>query len=331
MYNAHFGLSREPFGPTPDPAFFFMTSQHREAVSSITYCILERRGFAALISRPGMGKTSVILHLIEAMRGQASIALLVYPYLEASSVLESIFRSLGLSLEPSLSKNYQKFYDFLLETEALRKTCVVIVDEAQGLSSDALEALRILSNFETANQKLVQIIFVGQPGLAHTLASPVLEQLRQRIVIVARLGPLSPPDVEHYVKHRLTVAGCAQLPFSRDSLAAIAEHSHGIPRNINTFCFASMTLAFALGAKRVGLEHVSETIRDLDFGSFTQAVAQATASRPLPPPELELVQSVPGITKRTRVSIRHVFEAAMMASLAAAATIFIVVVTLERL
>jgi general secretion pathway protein A len=308
-----------------------MTAQHREAVSSIMYCILERRGFAALISRPGMGKTSVILYLVEAMRRSACIALLVHPYLDASSAVESIFRSLGLSLEASLSNNYHKFYEFLLELETRKKPCVVIVDEAQGLSSEALEALRILSNFENANRKLLQIIFVGQPELARTLAAPKLEQLRQRIAILARLEPLSAPEVKQYVEHRLAVAGSTEMPFSPDSLAAIAEHSRGIPRNINTLGFASMTLAFALGVRQVELKHVREAIRDLDVASFTQAVERTDAGAATPFPELQLFRSVPGITEPTHVSVLQILGTAIMVSLVAVTTILLVGKTLGQL
>ena len=330
MYSAHFGLRCEPFGVTPDPAFFFMTSQHREAVASIMYCILDRRGFAALISRPGMGKTSTILYLIEAMRGQAKIALLVHPYLDSSSVIENIFSSLGLAMESSPNKTYHKFYEFLMELETRQQTCVVIVDEAQELSRDAMEALRILSNFEKINQKLLQIIFVGQSKFAGALASPTLEQLRQRIVIFGRLDPLSPSEVEQYVKHRLSVAGSTQMLFSRESLAAIAQHSQGIPRTINTLCFASMTVAFAQGKGQVALEHVQEAVRDLDVGSFTHGDERIAASQPLPSPEPELVGAVPGIST-IRVSTGQILKAVIMASLAATVVISLVVATFGRL
>jgi type II secretory pathway predicted ATPase ExeA len=265
MYHAHFRLTQEPFGVSPDCRFFYQTDQHGEALATLYYAIQQRRGFALLVGRPGLGKTSVLVQLVQMLEGKAEIAYLPHPYYDRSTVLESILLSLGLPAGPSLAQSHRVFYEYLLKLRLSGKTCVVLLDEAQDLDLSTLEAIRMLSNFETPSEKLLQIVLAGQPRLAETLKRPECEQLLQRMNVVARLEPLAVREVQDYIEHRLNAAGNSSKLFLPDALEAIVAASHGAPRNVNTICFNALTLAYALSHQRVGFEEVSEAVRDLDL------------------------------------------------------------------
>jgi general secretion pathway protein A len=268
MYLSHFSLNEEPFGVSPDGRFFYQSEQHKESLASLYYGIRQRRGFALLVGRAGLGKTSVLVQLIQLLENRASIAYLPHPFYDRATLLESILVSFGLEPSTSPAQNHRLFFQFLSEQRFAGKTCVVILDEAQDLSYDTLEAVRMLSNFEMPTEKLLQIVLSGQPRLAEILAQPAYEQLRQRMNVIARLQELDPQDIRKYVEQRLKVAGRASSQlFAPEALDAIAVASDGVPRNINTLCFHSLTIAFALNRTRVHLEDVSEAIRDLHLAA----------------------------------------------------------------
>jgi general secretion pathway protein A len=292
MYHAHFALREEPFGVSPDQRFFMETEQHREALATLYYAIRQRRGFALLLGRAGLGKTSVLVQLVRRLEGETETAWLPHPYFDRTNVLESILLSLGLTATGSLAQDHRLFYKFLIDTRQAGKTCVVIFDEAQDLSLDTLETIRMLSNFETPTEKLVQIVLAGQPRLASTLAKPECEQIRQRLNVIARLRPLTGREVHDYVGHRLRAAGAFSPEalaagassglFSPDALDAVAAASDGVPRNVNTICFNSLTLAYAVGKNQVGRGEVKEVLHDLDLGSnLTQLPAEPSPGRPV--------------------------------------------------
>ena len=287
MYHGHFGLLDEPFGVSPDDRFFLETEQHREALATLYYGMNQRRGFALLVGQAGLGKTSVLVQLLKRLEGEAETAYLPHPYFDSSTVLESILTSLGLDITPSLAQNHRLFYQFLMTTQRAGKTCVVVVDEAQNLNRDTLEAIRMLSNFETPAGKLVQFVMSGQPPLVETLRRPDCEQLRQRMNVIARLKPLDRRGVREYMEHRLKVAGASLDLFSEKALDAVASGSAGVPRNVNTICFNSLTLAYALHLSQVGCDEVAEVLRDLDLTST--APVTDTAASP------EHVASFPGL------------------------------------
>jgi general secretion pathway protein A len=266
MYYDHFALRDEPFGVTPDLRFFLETEQHREAFASLYYCIKQRRGFTLLTGGAGLGKTSVLVQLLNRLAGEAETAFLPHPYFDASTVVESVLSSLGLRVMSSAADSHCLFYEYLVKTHRIGRTCVVVFDEAQNLSRDTLEAIRMLSNFETQSEKLVQIILSGQTSLAEALKRPDYEQLRQRINIFARLNPLTGGEVREYMDHRLRLAGASIDLFTLEAQESIILASGGVPRNVNTICFNSLTLAYALNSSRVGYEEVAEVLRDLDLG-----------------------------------------------------------------
>jgi len=265
MYHTHFGLREEPFGVTPDRCFFYPTPQHREAVATLFYAIQQRRGFALLVGRAGLGKTTVLFTLVQMLKGKAQIAYLANPYYDRATVLDSILASLGLEPAASPAANHKLFYQYLLKTHGAGKTVVVVFDEAQDLNRDTLEAIRMLSNFETPSGKLVQIVLAGQPRLAETLKQPDCEQIRQRFSAIARLEPLASREIHDYMVHRLQTAGGSIGLFTPGAIDMLASASGGVPRNVNTICFNSLTLAYALDKHQVGPDEVAEVLRDLDL------------------------------------------------------------------
>jgi general secretion pathway protein A len=284
MYHEYFGLRDEPFSASPDDRFFFQTEQHTEAVASLFYAILQRRGFGLLVGKPGLGKTSVLRRLVFLLvEGKADVAFLPQPYFDHQNILEAILTSLGIEPQGVPAKNYRLFYQYLMKTRAAGKTCVVIFDEAQNLDLSTLEAIRMLSNFETSGQKLIQIVLAGQPRLVEMLKQDASEQIRQRINVVARLHPLASYEVFDYVGHRLQIAGGSLGLFAPAALRAIASGSGGIPRNVNSICFSALSLAYALDRTEVGSAEVIESIRDLDLMSDDVHSEGAPTERSTPP------------------------------------------------
>jgi general secretion pathway protein A len=267
MYHEHFALRDEPFSASPDDRFFYQTEQHTEAVATLLYAILQRRGFGLLVARPGLGKTSVLRRLVFLLEGKADVAFLPQPYFDHQNILEAILTALGIEPQAAPSQNYRLFYQYLMKTRATGKTCVVIFDEAQNLDLNTLEAIRMLSNFEASGQKLIQIVLAGQPRLVEVLKQDDSEQIRQRINVVSRLHPLASYEVFDYIAHRLQISGGSLSLFAPDALRAIASGSGGVPRNVNTICFSSLSLAYALDRTEVGSAEVNEAIRDLDLTS----------------------------------------------------------------
>lgn len=262
MYAPYFGLTEEPFGVSPDARFFFPSAQHAEAAAALYYAIAQRRGFAVLIGAPGLGKTSVLVHVAERIAAQARVAFFVHPKFEGGAVLESVLLAMGLEPEPDSVRRHRQLHQFLLELHRQGKTCVVIFDEAQHLDAESLETIRMLSNFETPRQKLIQFILAGQPALADLLRAPECEQIFQRVGTIARLAPLSSQDIEQYIAHRLNTAGAASTLFTPGARRAIAAASAGVPRNINTLCFNALTVAFAEEKKTVDEGCVREALKD---------------------------------------------------------------------
>jgi type II secretory pathway predicted ATPase ExeA len=291
MYLKHFGLVEEPFGVTPDRRFFLRTAQHQEAVATLFYTIQQRRGFAMLLGRAGLGKTSVLFTLVEMLSDQAQVAYLANPYYDRTTLIEAVLAALGLEPAAAPAANYRRFYQHLLKARSAGKTVVIILDEAQDLQRDTLEAIRLLSNFETPEGKLLQIILSGQPQLADTLRQPECEQIRQRLSAIARLEPLSGSEIREYMAHRLLTAGGAIDMFIPGALETIAAASDGVARNINTICFNSLTLAFALNKRQVSTDEVAEVLRDLDLPVTSDRVDRFPANEKVNERPLSFVQT----------------------------------------
>lgn len=268
MFLDHFGLREQPFGVTPDPHFLYFSPSHLEALASLFYGIQSRRGFMALIAKPGMGKTTLLFHLLEHLRKSARTAFLFQRYSDARDFLRSLMSDLGVNgKDEDLGRMYGKFNEVLVREARAGKRVVVVIDEAQNLEDSVFETVRMLSNFEIPGIKLMQILLAGQPQLADKLASRNLVQLRQRISVLSRLTQFNSDETAKYVGHRLQVAGYRGSPlFAPEALEIIHSRSEGIPRNINNLCFHALTLAFATGQKTIDASILSEVLEDLDIG-----------------------------------------------------------------
>ncbi len=275
MYLDFYGLREEPFGVTPDPRFLYLSPEHREALASIYYGIEAGRGFMALIAVPGMGKTTLLFHLLERFRSSARTAFLFQTQCNSREFMRFLLTELGCGSGNGQDPvaMHDEFNRLLLQEARTGRRCILIVDEAQNLDPSVLETIRLLSDFETPRAKLLQIVLAGQPELADKLARPSLAQLRQRISLIGRLSSLPPQEIQKYMEHRLRVAGVsAGQVFTEDACAAIADLSLGIPRNINNICFNALSLGFALREKTITAELVREVAADFDLSKLVTQV-----------------------------------------------------------
>ncbi len=263
----HFGLRENPFGVTPDPRFLFHSRTHREALASLINGVECGLGFQVLVAQPGMGKTTLLFNLLERSRNTAHTAFLFQPQIEPRELMQSLLQELGFDGEETSVRRLSDQLNQALSRAALqRRRVIIVVDEAQNLDFAVLEALRQLSNFETAQQKLLQIVLAGQPQLAKRLALPEQEQLRQRISAIARLSPLALDEAREYISHRLRAAGhSGGHLFTSSATHAIWDHSRGVPRNINTLCFNAMLSALAGNFQLIDEHVVRDAVSALDL------------------------------------------------------------------
>jgi general secretion pathway protein A len=260
----YFGLREQPFGVTPDPRFLYFSPSHREAFASLIYAIETKRGFSALIAEPGMGKTSLLFHLLGKIHPSARTAFLFRPESDQYGLLRSLLTDLGVKTEfESVSQMHETLNRLLLLESRSGRQLVLVIDEAQDLDDSVLESVRLLSNFETTTSKLIHIVLAGQPTLADRLAKPQLVQLRQRISAWAVLDPFTRNECAGYIDHRLRIAGFRGTNFFSDaSKQLIASASLGLPRNINNICFACLSLCFANQQQQATTDIVQEVLRD---------------------------------------------------------------------
>lgn len=246
MYLQYYRLQEPPFNITPDPRFMFFSRQHQEAFNHLLFGIRERKGFIQLTGEVGTGKTTVCRRLLEELGPEYKTALILNPLLTPSQMLRAIAHELGLvPRRTDRLSVLQALNDYVLEQVNSGHDVVLLFDEAQDLSAELLEMIRLLSNLETNNQKLLQIGLIGQPELRVKLADPSLRQLRQRITIRYHLGPLSREETADYINWRLTQAGANGLPiFGEAAVRRIYEYSGGVPRLINAVCDKSLLAGF---------------------------------------------------------------------------------------
>jgi type II secretory pathway predicted ATPase ExeA/phage tail protein X len=268
----YYGLNEQPFGVTPDPRYLFFSEGHREALAAIYYAIEERRGFSALVAKPGMGKTTLLFRLLESLQESARTAFLFQAGQDSRDFLDSLVRDLGIAAKSTdLPALHDALNTMLVKEMEENRRVVVVIDEAQNLTEQMLEQVRLLSNFETPAAKMIHIVLAGQPGLADKLGSPALTQLRQRVGSVAHLPALNLKEITQYIDHRLSAAGYrGPQVFASDALENIAAVSEGIPRNINSICFQSLSLGFVYQKRQIDTAIVREVSRDLELRKETQ-------------------------------------------------------------
>src|ERR1700678_2719370 len=280
----YYKLAEQPFGVTPDSRFLYLGPKHREALASLVYGTESNRGFLALIAKPGMGKTSLLYHYLSYLRDKARTAFVFRTDCDSREFIRHLLLDLGIDVAGmDLPAMHDALNRLLTEEMQAGRRFVLVIDEAQNLDEKVLESIRLLSNFETPWTKLMQIVLAGQPQLADRLASPSMAQLRQRISMVIRIEPFTPDEVNAYIDHRLWIAGCEKPAFlTVGARKLIADHSEGIPRNINNLCFNAMSLACALKRKAIDRDIIQDVIADLDLEPLREKniVAQKPVNTP---------------------------------------------------
>ncbi|MDH5177918.1 MAG: AAA family ATPase, partial [Gammaproteobacteria bacterium] len=267
MYTSFFGLQEKPFAITPDPRYLYLSERHAEALAHLLYGINEAGGFIQLTGEVGTGKTTVIRSLLEQLPGHAEVALILNPRITPAEFLLTICEELHLQVPAESRTSTKALMDllghYLLEAHARGRRVVLIVDEAQNLSFETLEQVRLLTNLETATTKLLQIILIGQEELRSLLEQPDLRQLAQRITGRYHLSPLSAEESSGYVKHRMRVAGATAEAFTPGALREVHRLSNGIPRVINVVCDRALLGAFTREDHRVGATYIRQAASEV--------------------------------------------------------------------
>lgn len=267
MYQEFYGFDKMPFNNTPDTRFFFHSEQHQEALSSLLYCVNERKGFMLLTGEIGAGKTTVCRAFLNRLDPATKVAVITNTRLTERQLLQSICEEFGLWIPGNVGKVtlFNELNTFLVDQYRQGANTVLIVDEAQNLRPEVLEEIRLISNLETERDKLIQIVLMGQPELREIVELPELRQLKQRIVLRYHLYPLSDKETQSYIFHRLKVAGATgNLKFSRSALSLIHQYSGGIPRVVNILCDNALLLGFVQETRKISEALVQEVIRDLE-------------------------------------------------------------------
>jgi general secretion pathway protein A len=270
MYMRFFGLKQEPFSLAPDPRYLYMSKRHREALAHLLYGVGGGGGFVLLSGEIGAGKTTVCRCFLEQIPKRCNVAYIFNPKLTVLELVKSIGDEFHIPppkvRQPTVKTYVDALNDFLLNTHAVGQNNVLIIDEAQQLSAEVLEQLRLLTNLETNERKLLQIVLIGQPELRTMLERPDLEQLAQRVIARFHLKALSAKETEHYIRHRLSVAGMTRaIPFDRKALQRIHEIARGVPRRINLLCDRVMLGAYAHGRHTIDVSMVEKAGREV-FG-----------------------------------------------------------------
>ena len=270
MYKGFYNLQRNPFEITPDPSFLFPTTRHNEALASLYYGVTAHRGFVVLTGEVGTGKTLILRSLLGLLqRRDVAFALIFNPTLSPLEFMRYIARDFGLPVgDKAKDELIHVLNGFLLQRHQKRLTTILVVDEAHHLTLEVLEEIRLLTNLETSQQKLLQIVLAGQPELDLKLDSHELRQLKQRIALRCHLDPLSLNETREYMRRRLQIAGAtgAIQIFSGPAIEAVFSHSRGIPRVINTICENALLAGYAKHAATITSEIIDDVAQDLRLG-----------------------------------------------------------------
>jgi putative secretion ATPase (PEP-CTERM system associated) len=299
MYERFYHLRDRPFALSPDPDYLYPSRVHREALDYLRFGIEGHAGFVVITGEIGSGKTTLLQVLLRNLDGQTTVIRLVNTLLTGRELLESMLLDLGMEDAPETKPlMLRELARLLIEQRASGRRVVAVIDEAQNLSREALEELRMLSNLETEKSKLIQIVLVGQPDLRDALEDPSLEQLRQRVTVRYHIDPLDPPETALYINHRLKRAAiAAPLEFPADVTSVVHARSGGVPRLINVICDAVLLCGYAEESHQIDLPLVRSAIEELESSSVLRrstgsampvspvtSVRPAASAQPAPQP-----------------------------------------------
>ncbi len=267
MFLQFYKLREQPFGVTPDPGYLYLSSTHREALASLVNSVESGVGFSALVAPPGMGKTTLLVHLLKHFEGSAQVGMVFETQCNSQELLQSLVEEFEIDTKEASGEDalpLARIHRFLVDNARLGRRVLVVVDEAQNLQVPVLETLRLLSNFETEKAKLLHIVLAGQPQLTRELARPELEQLRQRVAIYCKLNPFTAVETVKYVAHRLQCAGYRGGPlFTPEALGMLAISGRGIPREINRLCFNALSVGFKRRKRVIDAEIMGQAVNEL--------------------------------------------------------------------
>lgn len=266
MYQEYFGLEAPPFNITPDPRFLFFSRRHRQAFEHILFGVSERKGFIQITGEVGAGKSTLCRKVLEELDDGYATALILNPVMTSIQLMRSILRELDLKATGNdRVRLVERLNEFLLDRAHANVAVVLFIDEAQDMSDELLEQVRLLSNLETDQHKLLQIVLIGQPELRDRLDRKGLRQLRQRITVRYHLGSISRQETVAYIQHRLLIAGSNGRPtFTRPAYRAIHSYSRGVPRLINAVCDKTLLCGYVQGRDHLGWRQVRRAIHDLE-------------------------------------------------------------------
>ena len=274
MYESFYGLREKPFSLLPDPAYLYLSDKHQMALSLLEYSFLNQAGFCVISGATGAGKTTLIRHLLNQFGDHVSVGLITNTHQSFGELLRWILMAFNLNYHTdSQPQLYQTFVNYLIEQYAKNRNTILIVDEAQNMSVETLEELRMLSNINTDKDQVLQIILVGQPGLRDKLRRPELEQFAQRIAVDYHLEPLNQEEAHNYIRHRLKVAGGDPEMFTKDATDAVYRYSGGTPRLINLLCESVLVYGYAEGVTRLPARLVEDVVRERQANGLLPRIA----------------------------------------------------------
>ena len=267
MYCQFYSLKERPFNVTSDPAFFFLSRQHKEALSHLLYGVTQRKGILVITGEIGTGKTTLCRFFLNQLPKNVKTAFILNPYFSEIQLLEAIINDFGLKVKNKSRLSFVwELNRFLLSESEEGNNVVLIIDEAQNLRPQALEQVRLLSNLETEKDKLIQIVLMGQPELNRKLDLYGLRQLQQRIMVRYHITPLEKDELSEYINHRLNIAGSdGSIKLTDEALEAISDFSYGVPRLINIICDRALLAGFVAETKTINSDIINKCINELNI------------------------------------------------------------------